>query len=269
MSEVNLFQNWTQTSQELDPIVELINQIMALSEDGLNDQNVEIIRGMLEGAITPNIKENVINETLALFSSQNYTRSYVETLIKSGRIALADYIDELQPSEHKRTLLKVISNFMNDVFDAINERYNSHDFVLPIKLEENAHILTYAHNTDAAADIYALEDMTLAPHSLSNMVHTGLRIALPEGWAAYILPRSSIGMKTGLRLSNSVGVIDSEYRGEIGVMYDNHSDSEYVIHKGDRIAQMIVMPVHQFKPEVVDTLDNTSRGEGGFGSTGK
>jgi len=111
--------------------------------------------------------------------------------------------------------------------------------------------------------------MTLAPHSLSNMVHTGLRIALPEGWAAYILPRSSIGMKTGLRLSNSVGVIDSEYRGEIGVMYDNHSDSEYIIHKGDRIAQMIVMPIHQFRPEVVDTLDNTSRGEDGFGSTGK
>jgi len=223
---------------------------------------------MIAGAITPSIKQNIIDETLQLFSSQNYTRSYVESLVESGRIALHDYIEELKPSAYKRKLLGTISDFMNEVFEAIYERYNSHDFVLPVKVTEDGHIPTYAHDTDAAADLYAAADMTLAPHSLSNVVPTGLRIALPERWAAYILPRSSIGMKTGLRLSNSVGVIDSDYRGEIGVMYDNHSDEPYEIHKGDRIAQMIVMPVHQFKAEPVDILGVTERGEGGFGSTG-
>ena len=115
---------------------------------------------------------------------------------------------------------------------------------------------------------YAAEDMVLPPHSLANTVHTQLYIELPEGWTALILPRSSIGKKTGLRLSNSVGVIDSTYRGEIGVMYDNISDSEYTIHAGDRIAQMLVIPTYSFATNVVAALNETERGEGGFGSTG-
>jgi dUTP pyrophosphatase len=104
---------------------------------------------------------------------------------------------------------------------------------------------------------------------LSNVIPTGLQIALPKGWVAKIVPRSSIGMKTGLRLSNSVGVIDADYRGEIGVLYDNFSDSDYEIKAGDRIAQMWVEPVYNFKPIEVSNLPDTERGSGGFGSTGK
>ena len=76
-------------------------------------------------------------------------------------------------------------------------------------------------------------------------------------------------MKTGLRLSNSIGIIDADYRGEIGVIYDNISDSDYTIKAGDRIAQMWVERVERFKPVIVDTLPTTERGDGGFGSTGK
>ena len=111
--------------------------------------------------------------------------------------------------------------------------------------------------TDAAADLYAADTVTLAPHSTSNMIRTGVHIALPEGWMAMIFPRSSIGAKTGLRLSNSCGIIDSEYRGPLGVLYDNISDSEYTINAGDRIAQLLVMPNYHFRAKVVDTLDET------------
>ena len=123
---------------------------------------------------------------------------------------------------------------------------------------------------DATFDfVYASKDMILPAHSLSNKVPTGLRIALPEGWVAKIAPRSSIGAKTGLRLSNSIGIIDADYRGEIIVLYDNISDSDYEIKAGDRIAQMWVERVERFKPVTVDILPATERGDGGFGSTGK
>lgn len=266
MSEVN------ETLQKIDdfgPMSDLISQIMAIPDEGLTEEIRESLEGMINGAITPTMRKKAVDDAINSFTAQNFTKSYAIMLAKASRQELEDYINDLQPTEQKKRLLTNVIDCMNSILEEAAERYHAYDFDLPIKVGENGHIPTYAHATDAAADIYSAVDMTLAPHSLSNVVSTGLRIALPEGWAAYILPRSSIGMKTGLRLSNSVGVIDSEYRGEIGVMYDNHSDDPYEIHKDDRIAQMIVMPVHQFKPQPVDILSETERGEGGFGSTGK
>ena len=127
---------------------------------------------------------------------------------------------------------------------------------------------TYAHESDAAADLYAKEKQIIPAHSISNMINTGVKIALPEGWMAMIFPRSSIGAKTGLRLSNSCGIIDSTYRGNLGILYDNISDSDYTIEEGDRIAQLLIMPSYHFRAELVDKVPDTVRGEGGFGSTG-
>ena len=136
-------------------------------------------------------------------------------------------------------------------------------------LEKGAQKPTYAHDTDACADLYAMEDTIMPARTMSNMIKTGVHVALPEGWLAMIFPRSSIGLKTPLRLSNSVGIIDSEYRGQLGVIYDNFSDSDIEIKAGERIAQILVMPSYKFKADIVDILPASSRGEGGFGSTGK
>ena len=168
---------------------------------------------------------------------------------------------------YKRELIEGVFGIFYEIFDEVIERY--HSITIPMKLEEGAKIPTYAHDTDACADLYASQDMTLPAHSFSNLVHTGVRIALPSDWVMLLDTRSSIGMKTGLRLSNSLGVIDEDYRGEIGVLYDNLSDSDYEIKAGDRIAQCWVQPVYRFKGVEVDELPATERGEGGFGSTGK
>ena len=149
------------------------------------------------------------------------------------------------------------------------EKYHSYSIELPIKLEDGAQVPTYAHDTDAAADIYALDDTLIQANTFSNKLRTGVSIQLPEGWLALILPRSSIGAKTPLRLSNSVGLIDSGYRGELGVLYDNTSDNDVKIKKGDRIAQLLVMPSYRFKAQKVDILGASDRGIQGFGSTGK
>lgn len=251
------------------PILDIVEQIMSIPEENLNETSIEIISGMIQGALTPRIKEEAINNVLQNFEEQNLTRTQASELILQTKQEIKDIINKVEPSPNKRALLDAAFDFFYDTFDKAFEKYHTYVFELPIKLENGGQAPTYAHDTDACADIYASQDITLPAHSLSNKVPTGLKIALPEGWVAKIAPRSSIGMKTGLRLSNSIGIIDADYRGEIGVLYDNLSDSDYVIKTGDRIAQMWVERVERFKPVIVDILPTTERGEGGFGSSGK
>ncbi len=139
------------------------------------------------------------------------------------------------------------------------------------KLRENAKIPKTATNGSAGMDLYACIDdsITLAPGKLA-IVPTGIAIELPDSsCAAFLYARSGLGVKHGICLSNGVGVIDSDYRGEVCVGLCNVSDEPYVIEPYERIAQMVVAPV--FTPEVVEVseLSDTARGEGGFGSTGK
>jgi dUTP pyrophosphatase len=101
------------------------------------------------------------------------------------------------------------------------------------------------------------------------VVPTGFRIAIPSGFEVQIRPRSGLALKHGITLPNTPGTIDSDYRGPLGVALVNLGAEPYTIHHGDRIAQMIVAPVLQARLEVVDELDPTARGEGGFGSTGR
>lgn len=269
MNETDIMKVLENAGEGVEDFLDVINQIMSMPDDQVNEQTVKAMKALIDAIITSDAQHQAAEGIIAQCREQGYGPLYLRTMQRQFKTEIDEFIEQAKPTEAKKEMLYFVFGILTDMYDMAIEMYGTDDLVLPVKVEENGHVPTYAHSTDAAADIYAAVDMTLAPHSLSNVVSTGLRIALPEGWAAYILPRSSMGMKTGLRLSNSVGVIDSEYRGEIGVMYDNHSDEPYEIHKGDRIAQMIVMPVHQFKPQPVDILDATERGEGGFGSTGK
>ena len=129
----------------------------------------------------------------------------------------------------------------------------------------------YASAGAAAMDLHACIDeaVTLAPGGRA-FLPTGIAIALPSAeYVALVFARSGLGIKHGIALSNGVGVIDSDYRGEIRVGLTNLSDTPYTVRPGDRIAQLAVMPVVQAELERVDSLDDTGRGTGGFGSTGK
>ena len=123
----------------------------------------------------------------------------------------------------------------------------------------------------ACMDLYACIDqpVTLAAGE-RRLIPTGLAIALPSAdYVALVFARSGLGIMQGVCLANGVGVIDSDYRGELRVALYNESDTDYVIHDGDRIAQLMVLPVVQPTLEFVDELDETERGAGGFGSTGR
>lgn len=122
----------------------------------------------------------------------------------------------------------------------------------------------------AARDVQAFLPegaVTLAPGE-RRRIPTGLRMAIPQGWAGYLLPRSGLSLRNGITLSNSVGLIDSDYRGEVQVALSNLSDTPFTVEDGDRIAQLMLLPAPQFFWEETDTLPETARGEGGFGSTG-
>ena len=135
------------------------------------------------------------------------------------------------------------------------------------RLNEHSIIPTRAHATDAGFDIYSPIGVNIGVGAKVT-IPTGLSIALPENTVGLIYPRSSLGTKHDLILANTVGVIDSGYRGEIMVVIRNQGDSVYTIHTGDRIAQMIITPY--LAPEIVEVteLADSDRGANGFGSTG-
>lgn len=126
----------------------------------------------------------------------------------------------------------------------------------------------YAHPGDAGADLTSTDDVTLAPGQRAT-VGTGVAIALPDGYVAFVVPRSGLAARHGITIVNSPGTVDAGYRGEIRVTLLNTDGSEsYRIAPGDRIAQLIVMPVSRARFVEVERLPGSERGEGGFGSTG-
>ena len=135
-------------------------------------------------------------------------------------------------------------------------------------LTDTAKVPEYAHMSDACADIHADETVTIKPNETA-LISTGIALAVPIGYVAHIYPRSSIGAKTMLRLSNSVGVIDAGYRDEVKVIYTNTGDEPYTINKGDRIAQMCIdaSPMARFH-RVSDVKSIGEDRKGGIGSTG-
>ncbi len=138
------------------------------------------------------------------------------------------------------------------------------------KLSPKAILPTYGSPEAAGADLYACleESVTIAPGETA-WIPTGLALEVPKGCAGLIYARSSLGVKRGLAPANKVGVIDSDYRGEIRVVLLNHGKTSQTVEHGERIAQMIITPVLTPAYQQVEELSDTSRGTGGFGSTGK
>jgi dUTP pyrophosphatase len=126
----------------------------------------------------------------------------------------------------------------------------------------------YAHAGDAGMDLYSAIDVSLPPGH-RQLIPTGIAVAIPEGFAGFVQPRSGLAIKQGLTLVNTPGLIDSHYRGEVKVIAINLDPREPIhISRGDKIAQLVIQPVVYADLLEVDELDETQRGEGGFGSTG-
>lgn len=137
------------------------------------------------------------------------------------------------------------------------------------KLDDRAVTPTYGSAAAAGADLYAVLDSPLTLHAGETvLVHTGLAVEIPEGYVGLICARSGLATKRGLAPANKVGVIDADYRGELMVALYNHSSTHQTVNGGERIAQLLILPYLTAEFTEADTLSDTARGEGGFGSTG-
>jgi dUTP pyrophosphatase len=140
--------------------------------------------------------------------------------------------------------------------------------VAVLRLDADLPLPAYAHPGDAGADLVTTVDVTLAPGERA-LVPTGIALALPEGYVAFVQPRSGLAARHGLSIVNTPGTVDAGYRGEIMVLLVNHDPSEPVtLRRGDRVAQLIVQRVEHARFVEVDELPDSARGAGGYGSTG-
>lgn len=175
--------------------------------------------------------------------------------------------DDHSENEHKKELLLyLLENTTEKLYElALNPRQRIE--VTIEKINDNAKIPEYAHPSDAGCDVFSAEAVTINANE-TKIVKTGIRVAIPAGYEIQIRPRSGLSAKTGLRVANAPGTIDSMYRGEIGVILHNTSSEPYTVEIGDKIAQMVIAqsPMIKWVENKIDT--DTDRGEGGFGSTG-
>ena len=135
------------------------------------------------------------------------------------------------------------------------------------RVNPDAVLPSYAHPGDAGMDLRSVDDVAI-PSGGRALVHTGLVVNLPQGYEAQVRPRSGLALKNGVTVLNTPGTIDAGYRGEIGVILANFGAEPFAVRKGDRIAQMVIAPVTTAEIVETDSIDDTDRGAGGFGSTG-
>ena len=136
----------------------------------------------------------------------------------------------------------------------------------------NKEVITPKYKTDGSSGVdlsaFLEKKVVIKPNS-SELIPTGLQVAIPEEYEIQIRPRSGLAAKESIGVLNSPGTIDSDYRGELKIILFNHSNKDFIINNGDRIAQMVLVPILKMEFEEVDSLPSTVRGQGGFGSTGK
>ena len=205
--------------------------------------------------------ENQVREALKMHPITD-----LDSEISGLKESIKQIDEESELSVEKKEFLKGIINGTMDNIIRVMKNPREKIAVKIEKINPNATIPAYAHPTDAGADVTAAEAISIAPGE-TKLVHTGLRMAIPAGYSIFIYPRSGISLKTGLRIANSVGVIDCHYRQEVCVIMTNIGNKIEKINIGDRIAQFILMPVpmiNWMEQQITDTTDR----EGGFGSTG-
>src|SRR5438309_11439062 len=138
-----------------------------------------------------------------------------------------------------------------------------------LRFDPELDLPAYAHPGDAGADLVAREDTVVAAGGGRAVIPTGIALAIPEGYAGFVLPRSGLALRHGITCLNTPGLVDAGYRDEVRVILVNTDPTEpYTVHRGDRIAQLVIRPVERTVFTAVDELSDTARGLGGFGSTG-
>lgn len=256
---------------------EKINE-MSQSEDGIKEltEFLELPDEKFD-AVYPTFKVN-FKKVCESVDFQHQIMAKVQLMpaidIEAERQGIEDFLSDINEEEalsaNKKEMISLMFHSVLDVIQQVVDSNREQISVKIVKLNPAAELPKYAHPTDAGADIKALEDTIIKPNE-TVVVKTGLAVAIPAGYEIQVRPRSGISLNTPLRIANTVGTIDSSYRGEIGIIMTNTGTEPYTIERGTKIAQILIAPTPMIKWEEVgkvEELGETNRGAGGFGSTG-
>lgn len=232
----------------------------------LPDESVELILPQIEDEFKKLVEEqDLVNKTKTEFLQEGYTLADIKALKQSYDDIAEDYFKIVKPTSPKGRYISALIGVYKGILDKIaQEGFSRTVNIKVLKETEDVVLPTYAHFGDAGADLYANEEVDIQPNEV-KIIQTGLKVEIPDGYEMQVRPRS--GMSTKTPILGILGTVDSGYRGPLGVMLYNHGDIPYRVQKGDRIAQAVIAPTYHGNFLISDSLSETERGEGGFGST--
>lgn len=261
--------------------MEVINQFVEAFEDlfKMTDEELERAKPTIEQNLLQSLSGPAAMETINEYFKQcdlmGYSLDDYKKDIEMGRSVVYDMMESVkeayQNSQVKCEIVDMVTAALESFQSLVTLQMAGRDnpYIGIELVHENAKLPTYAHDGDQGADIYCPEFITIPANAHGYMVHTGIKLLIPFGWAISIRPRSGMSKNTPLRISNSPATIDQQYRGEICILFDNLSDEPYEIKEGERIAQFILEKNYHANYTQVDSVEpDTDRGEGGFGSSG-
>lgn len=258
-----------------EELIKAFDDIFALEDEEITQAMPVIEQSLMTSLGGPESNANIQNWfrecDLKGYTLEDYTKELREAQAQMAAL-LQTLRQEYGNSPAKNGLLDMIYSAVETYYAALSlQVINRSNSVVGVELVHlNAKLPTYAHVGDQGADIYAPEDIVIEPHTYGNLVSTGIKLQIPDGWAVAIRPRSGMSKNTTLRISNAPATIDSKYTGMVQILFDNIGDEPVKISAGDRIAQFILEKNYQANfTQVEKVADNKERGEQGFGSSGK
>lgn len=250
----------------------------------LDDETFEAFSEILSqpDSTFDSIYPTLLNRIKTVFDSPLFQKNVLSTLemapitdLSKEKTNIKNLLDEVDKdeslSENKKNFIHLL---LEGTVNAIEQLIDYDRELIPVKiykLNPEANLPRYAHNSDAGADVESIETVIVPAHQ-TIIAKTGIAVGIPSGYEIQLRPRSGISAKTNLRIANSVATIDSGYTGEIGVIITNIGDEDYTINKGDKIAQMLIAETPMIKWEEVSSIEElgeTERGANGYGSTDK
>ena len=264
----------------LDNIDEIIASIDTVPDNFINSVSDSTIEDMFLSPI------KMMYNVISLHNDFDYRRKYSKIMLSDIELEydeLCDCISKKRSDYANGTnanKVKIVDSILNYIIDVTREAIDTYHWVDAVifieKCRDNARIPSFAHDFDAGADVYAAEDVEVAPHS-TVIVPTGLKMAIPHSWKVSVRPRSGMSAKTNIRIANAPGTIDAGYLDEVGIIVTNIGDEPYHICAGDRIAQFVVerrydvvfVECDDVKARSDTSSRENSNGSSGFGSTGK
>lgn len=268
-----MFEGMNFEDKDMELFVNAITEILEFPDEVINEANIEEIEKAMVANLSGAEKDQAVKETATRMKAQGYTKEMAEEIIANFESNLKEVVEEvanLTSNPYKIRVINKIFEMLGDILNEAIEKFLGHDTVVYFELiREGARLPEYAHETDAGADVFAPEDITIPAYRLGYKAPTGFKMALAPGWEMQVRPRSGLSYKTSLRVSNAPGTIDEGYRDEVGILFDNFSSQDYVIKKGERMAQFVIAPTYKFKAQLTDDVSKIGENRGGgFGSTG-